>query len=95
MRGEEIGTTGTSMLAMENPDTGWVYPRATMKEKRAARASEVWWRAGELNPRPLRCERSALPTELAPHLTDIRPVRRMSHRAAHYTQPFPGSLAGC
>lgn len=28
---------------------------------------EVWWRAGELNPRPLRCERSALPTELAPH----------------------------
>lgn len=45
MRGEEIGATGTSMLAMENPDTGWVYPRATMKEKRAARASEVWWRA--------------------------------------------------
>ena len=27
-----------------------------------------WWRARELNPRPLRCERSALPTELAPHL---------------------------
>ena len=26
-----------------------------------------WWRARELNPRPLRCERSALPTELAPH----------------------------
>ena len=47
MRGEEIGTTGTSMLAMENPDTGWVYPRATMKEKRAARASEVWWRAAD------------------------------------------------
>jgi hypothetical protein len=28
----------------------------------------IWWRAGESNPRPLRCERSALPTELAPHL---------------------------
>ena len=27
----------------------------------------IWWRARELNPRPLRCERSALPTELAPH----------------------------
>ncbi len=26
-----------------------------------------WWRAGELNPRPRRCERRALPTELAPH----------------------------
>ena len=34
-------------------------------------SSEVWWRAGELNPRPLRCERSALPTELAPHPWDI------------------------
>ena len=31
------------------------------------RTSFVWWRARELNPRPLRCERSALPTELAPH----------------------------
>ena len=26
-----------------------------------------WWRAGDLNPRPQRCERCALPTELAPH----------------------------
>src|SRR6266850_1617419 len=51
-----------------------------------------WWRAGELNPRPLRCERSALPTELAPHLTDIRPVRRTSHHPTHYTQPFSASL---
>ena len=41
--------------------------------------SEGWWRAGELNPRPLRCERSALPTELAPHWTDIQPVRRRPH----------------
>ena len=32
--------------------------------------SAVWWRARELNPRPLRCERSALPTELAPHLME-------------------------
>ena len=54
--------------------------------------NERWWRAGELNPRPLRCERSALPTELAPHSTDIQPVRRMLHRPSHYTQPFPESL---
>ena len=57
--------------------------------------SAGWWRAGELNPRPLRCERSALPTELAPHWTVIQPVRRMPHRAAYYTQPFLESLAGC
>src|SRR5437588_6161749 len=31
------------------------------------RASSVWWRVGDLNPRPRRCERRALPTELTPH----------------------------
>ena len=35
----------------------------------------IWWRAGELNPRPLRCERSALPTELAPHAWDVGMAR--------------------
>ena len=39
----------------------------------------VWWRAGELNPRPLRCERSALPTELAPHSTVLQFVIPMPH----------------
>ena len=29
--------------------------------------SFLWWRAGDLNPRPQRCERCALPAELAPH----------------------------
>lgn len=42
------------------PPSGWLASRSF---------SEGWWRAGELNPRPLRCERSALPTELAPHST--------------------------
>src|SRR5215475_14079013 len=28
--------------------------------------SSAWWTWGESNPRPLRCERSALPTELHP-----------------------------
>ena len=26
-----------------------------------------WWRVGDLNPRPPRCERGALPAELTPH----------------------------
>ena len=34
----------------------------------SARKDEIWWRAGDLNPRPQRCERCALPTELAPHV---------------------------
>src|SRR4030066_703806 len=29
---------------------------------------EGWWRRRGLNPRPPRCERGALPTELLPHL---------------------------
>ncbi len=29
---------------------------------------EKWWRRRGLNPRPPRCERGALPTELLPHL---------------------------
>ena len=37
--------------------------------------SEGWWRAGDLNPRPRRCERRALPTELAPHPVSTRTKR--------------------
>ena len=50
----QLLAAGTSKRGIENPDTGWFYPRATMEEKRAARASEVWWRAGELNRPPSR-----------------------------------------
>ena len=50
--------------------------------------SEGWWRAGELNPRPLRCERSALPTELAPHLAELKtravnPTGLVAHERAN------------
>ena len=38
-----------------------------------------------MNPRPLRCERSALPTELAPHSTFIHSVRRTPTVQALYT----------
>jgi hypothetical protein len=40
-------------------------PRAN--QKAPGQASSVWWRVGDLNPRPRRCERRALPTELTPH----------------------------
>jgi hypothetical protein len=30
----------------------------------------MWWSRRDLNPRPLRCERSALPAELLPHTHD-------------------------
>ena len=30
-------------------------------------AREFWWTAGDSNPRPPRCERDALPAELAAH----------------------------
>ena len=32
------------------------------------RGRGAWWRWGDSNPRPLHCERSALPTELHPHV---------------------------
>src|SRR2546423_873335 len=35
----------------------------------AREASEVWWTAGGSNSRPPRCERGALPTELAAHFS--------------------------
>ncbi len=28
----------------------------------------IWWRIWDSNPRPLRCQRSALPAELIPHV---------------------------
>ena len=30
--------------------------------------NQLWWRWGDSNPRPLHCERSALPAELHPHI---------------------------
>ena len=36
---------------------------------------EGWWRRRGLNPRPPRCERGALPTELLPHLAVSHSLR--------------------
>ena len=38
---------------------------------RCERELTNWWRIGELNPWPLECHSSALPTELIPH-GDVR-----------------------
>jgi hypothetical protein len=35
-----------------------------------------WWSRRDLNPRPLRCERSALPAELLPHSGRIEGLSR-------------------
>ncbi len=54
----------TVRLTYENP---WRLVAARGKH-------DDWWRAGDLNPRPRRCERRALPTELAPHTKKVMRV---------------------
>src|SRR5438105_917199 len=47
-----------------------------VQQKRGSRSrlfpQEVWWTAGGSNSRPPRCERGALPTELAAHSSELR-----------------------
>ena len=50
---------------------------------------ETWWRRRGLNPRPPRCERGALPTELLPHLADHYTPRFDPHWKIFF--PFPES----
>ena len=42
-----------------------------MRVLEQSRLGENWWRVGDSNPRPRRCERRALPTELTPHLKGV------------------------
>src|SRR5262245_65855862 len=44
-----------------------------------SRERREWWRRGESNPRPRRCERRALPTELRPRF----PVPRVRRNRAN------------
>ncbi len=37
----------------------------------SAKVERKWWRVGDSNPRPRRCERRALPTELTPHFKGV------------------------
>src|SRR5262249_41624176 len=55
-----------------SPQTGHKNPRTMLyNEKRQPKlplfSEECWWTAGGSNSRPPRCERGALPTELAAH----------------------------
>src|SRR5437667_1676931 len=64
-----------------------IYPLA--KNHRMARGptSSGWWRVGDLNPRPRRCERRALPAELTPRPSPLC--------APDYTQSTLAAASGC
>src|SRR5712691_12842891 len=57
--------------------------------------SLVWWRVGDLNPRPRRCERRALPAELTPLPPPIRGglyptlVHNATRRGSRYNRHLP------
>src|SRR3990172_7080523 len=48
---------------------------------------EGWWRRRGLNPRPPRCERGALPTELLPHLAVSHSLRFGPLCQNHFSAP--------
>ena len=48
---------------------------------------EGWWRRRGLNPRPPRCERGALPTELLPHLAASHSLRFDPRCQNHFSAP--------
>ena len=47
-----------------------------MGEDQPSNRRKVWWTAGGSNPRPPHCERGALPTELAAHLSNHFIIQR-------------------
>jgi hypothetical protein len=55
------------------------------------RRGEKWWRRRDLNPRPPRCERGALPAELLPHLegTYFEPTGAAVSNESHPTRRVP------
>ena len=56
----------------------------------AASVSEGWWTAGGSNSRPPRCERGALPTELAAHSVRAAPALTGENRHGN-TPPRPAA----
>ena len=46
----------------------------------------IWWTTGGSNPRPLHCERSALPAELVAHFSDSITIYRSFERLARETR---------
>ncbi len=56
------------------------------------------WSGGESNPRPLHCERSALPTELPPHFTvihyrSLQCSRNTFDCKSHFSDSFSGLVS--
>src|SRR5882672_2901801 len=93
-----LGTVETTRAAGE-PDSGptdrpqacsqrtEMQPGATIIAVRLVSArSFSWWRVRDSNPRPRRCERRALPTELTPRVESLRilhAIRGRSNPARH------------
>ncbi len=55
----EIDSDNSKSDAFAPPTSNW--------SKKSSISQKTWWSRRDLNPRPLRCERSALPAELLPH----------------------------
>src|SRR3954451_16861675 len=56
----------------------------TMGENPWYQEKFFWWTAGGSNPRPLHCERSALPAELAAHVIGIFNIPQERDESAVY-----------
>src|SRR4030095_4946485 len=80
------------------------HPAPTTLERRRLGARAIaWWRVRDSNPRPRRCERRALPTELTPPERSSRILHGGRRRAnfpadqvlrAPSPPPLPGSSRG-
>src|SRR6266849_1449313 len=53
-----------------------------------ARRRKIWWSRRDLNPRPPRCERGALPAELLPHCATILQFQRRPEVGAQTISQF-------
>ena len=59
-------------------------PNGTERETALLKGLDLWWTAGGSNPRPPRCERDALPTELAAHALTLLCYPLMDKRVTQF-----------
>lgn len=65
--------------------------RGSVVPKLVCDVGQIWWSRRDLNPRPLRCERSALPAELLPHTHDCsNRNRRGGANPLHFASAIVG-----
>jgi len=82
--GEQSGSVPQGMMSRTQTQPGatdGVIEVVTMRD-------EKWWRVRDSNPRPRRCERRALPTELTPR-DHQRPARRGLFYISPWSRPNP------